>query len=253
MAIGTPTVGTFTEFSSSSSNAVPCPSVVGAGDCLVLFHTTKLAGTVVTSIDGNAVTGTAPNQTAGPWTVYQFSPNSSGTAPSLCIAVKPNVSGTEDGTTIAVAHTTGVSSAQILAFSGVDHTTPLDTAPSVVDTTPSSMVIPGLTVVTDGAALIAAGAKNISTVTATPPAGFTETGDRVSGTPSCNFSYKLGAPVGATGSQTITWSSGSQVEVGYLAALRPATAAPTETAYILVGGVWTPAQTLIQDGAGGWV
>jgi hypothetical protein len=156
--------------------------------------------------------------------------------------------GTETGT-LAVTHTTGVSAWQILGFSGVDNTTPVDAGPSTVDVTASAMVITGITVATDQAALVVAGSKNISTVTATPPAGFTETGDRVTGTASIEIAYKLGQGTGATGDQTITWSSGSQVEVGLLFALKPAGAPPAGLRKILSAGSWVTSVRRLWNGS----
>lgn len=213
MAIGTPTIGTWTETTSGASHAIPYPSTVAAGACLVLVASQSSAGSTIFTVPGG-------------WTqVAQLSVTTNTVLPVLFVAIKPNASGTEGGTTLTVTHSTGaIASWQILAFPGVDTVTPQDVAATTVDSNvaATSTVLPALTVVTANAALVAAGAMNSTTATATPPSGFTETGDRVSNARAMEVSYLLAAPLGSTGTETISWGATSAKSVGVLLALRPA-------------------------------
>lgn len=214
MAIGTPTVGTVTERPSEATTAVPYPTVVGVGDCLVLW---------------GSLNSSSPTSTTLPagWTQVVQATNTGGTvAPSIFVAIRPNAAGTEGGTSLTVTHGNSVSIWQILSFPGVDTTTPQDVAASTSDTTTGSTSIttPGVTVATTGAALVYVVAAGGTATTATPPTGYTETGDRSTGSRFAECSYRLGAATGATGSVTAT-ASVSAKSLGVLLALRPATAA----------------------------
>lgn len=220
MAIGTPNVGTYTEATAATSTSVPFPATVNAGDLLVLVGSAKSLNLV-----------TVPSG----WTSQvSFSNTGNTAAPDLLIATA-FAAGTEGGTSLTVTHPNVASSWQILGFSGVDPTTPIDIAPATVDqsTSASSTPIASQSVVTGGATIVYAAAANSGVVNASPPTGYTETGDRVSGTSALEVAYIQSVAAGATGTIANTWTT-SQKNVGAVVVLRPAVA-PTGAA----AATWT--------------
>lgn len=210
MAIALRGAGTYTESGSVSSTSVPYPATVAAGDLVVLLGSVKNAALV-------------PTQT-GFTTQASLSNTGSTVLPDLYVGTMYAV-GTEGGTNFTAAHATGVNASawQILVFSGVDPTTAMDVTPATMDVTAASTTTSttGVTVATANAALVYCAAQNSTANTSTPPSGFTETGDRVSGTACFTVAYKLAQATGATGSIGNTWS-GSARSVGALLTLRPA-------------------------------
>jgi len=89
------------------------------------------------------------------------------------------------------------------------------------------------------AALVYAATVSGSSSTATPPAGFTEAGDRSTGTRPLTLGYKLGVPAGASGSVGVTFT-GSGNLIGALLVVRPSGAADTGIK-IWAGTAWAPA------------
>ena len=83
--------------------------------------------------------------------------------------------------------------------------------------------MPGVTVKTPGACAVAFGSFNSTSSTVTPPTGFTETGDRGTGTRAAELSYQLNMPTGATGTITLT-QTGTAKSLGCLLILRPVVA-----------------------------
>jgi PKD repeat protein len=111
----------------------------------------------------------------------------------------------------------------ITAYRGVDGTHPLDVAVATkIDGTgtATSITMPGITTVTNGAMLIGGLGADGATATTTPPAGWTEAFDSVGGKMS-EHAYRLQATAGATGSATWTISAGRAMAV-WMTALRPA-------------------------------
>lgn len=210
MAIGTPQSGAYTERPAETSTSVPYPATVNLGDFIVLKGATSATATGSVTLPSGFTLG--------------VDLANSGIPPNLFVAYK-YADGTEGGTNLTVAHISTASSWELTAYAGVDQTTPLDVAIGTVAmaSASTSMVLPSVTVATNGAALIAVGAHNSTTATATPPSGFTETGDRISGSRSFESSYKLNNAAGASGTKTILWSVSAR-GVGALIALRPALA-----------------------------
>ena len=117
--------------------------------------------------------------------------------------------------------------ATMTAWANVDTTTPIDVSGFSSDTTnDTSAVIGGVTTVTPGAILLAfAGFNNDTaggTFSGTPAAGMTEFADIAT----ANWTWLHGAyqtigTAGATGTRTVTTSTGAPEVVGYAVALRP--------------------------------
>lgn len=221
--------GTFTERSAEATTAVPYPATVAAGDLAILVGSANNATVLTTNPSG--------------WTQ-----DVSTAAVAAAAAAVPNLyvghricAGTEGGTTVTVTHANNISSWQIITLAGVDAATPLDIAAAVVtpDGGASTVTIPSQTVVTAGAALVYAATVSGSSSTATPPAGFTEAGDRSTGTRPLTLGYKLGVPAGASGSVGVTFT-GSGNLIGALLVVRPSGAADTGIK-IWAGTAWVPA------------
>jgi hypothetical protein len=113
--------------------------------------------------------------------------------------------------------------AGITAFSGVDNTTPLDTASSTATNTSysaTSITVPGITTVTPGAVLIGGVGLDSKSIGVTRPTGWTEawqgTGGQVS-----ELALRPTTGAGATGPATWTTASGI-ASAGWTGALRPA-------------------------------
>lgn len=217
MAIGTPTLGAVLEQTTTTSPInVSYPAVVNAGDYLLL----------ATTSGGSSISSTT---TPATWTkLLGLSSTGNTVAPNIAVYRK-FAAGTEGGTTLSVTKGTNVFSAQILAFSGVDPTTPEDgVTPTIGDNTTAAntVVIAAATVVTAGAALVTVAAHNSVSITATPPAGFTETADRtVASARAWEVAYQLGVSSGTTGTKTVTWSAATARSIGALFVLRPAVGA----------------------------
>jgi hypothetical protein len=119
----------------------------------------------------------------------------------------------------AVANSGGIA-----RYSGVNNATPLDSAATQASsaTAVSSLAVPAVTTVTNGAMLVGAAAINSSneTITITSPTGMTQRWDL--GGKRQDYADVLQATAGSSGSKTWTWPAGSMREAaGWLAALRP--------------------------------
>jgi hypothetical protein len=143
-------------------------------------------------------------------------------------------SGSESGT-LSLSHGNVVNSAQILAFPGVDQTTPQDVAADLADqTTAQNHTDFSATVVTAGATLVVIGTINSVSATGSPPTGFTETADRtLASARTWEMSYLQNVSAGATGTQSIGWSGASK-SVGIMLVLRPATAVTATNAFFIM-------------------
>jgi hypothetical protein len=200
------------ETTATTSHPVPYPATISAGDVMVLGIGTSSANSAAIS-------------TPSGWTLIRQSSSTGNTLLPSIAAYVTVATGSETGN-LTVTSGSIVIAAQILAFSGVDQTTPQDVTAGFVDQTAlqTNMDIPAITIATSGAALIAMGSKNSGTATATPPTSpgtFTETTDHTTGNRAFEMSYLLGVSSGSTGTVTITWSATSR-GLGVLVALRPA-------------------------------
>ena len=193
---------------------IPYPSGLAAGDIIVMWFS-----------DGG--TTISPDPQTG-WTTEANIQNSS--APdNLWLGWKVST-GSESGNFTASTNITGTGVAQMLAFRGVDATTPIDVATKTRNSDgagTSSTPIPSMTTTKTGVCLVYAGAQNSTSNTATPPsspAAFTETADGIGAAPagrSGTMGYLIWSGSGATGTVTIGWS-GTGRSTGALMALRPA-------------------------------
>lgn len=212
MAVGTPSVGTMQEQTTSGTTIlVPYPPIINPGDVLVLALAT--AGSAATAI---TVPGTNPNV----WNqIDQLASTGSTLLPSAGAFWLP-AKGTESGT-LSVTTSNIVRSGQMLSFPGVDLSHVIDDVADQDQTSTSfNTVLPSIDPTVNGAAVIAIGSQNSVSATSTPPSGFTETADRVSASArSWHMSYELGVAAGPTGTATIVWN-GNNRSVGIIFALR---------------------------------
>jgi PKD repeat protein len=114
----------------------------------------------------------------------------------------------------------------IARYVGVDTTSPLDTTVAVASSNAArtSITIPSLTTSTGGAMLVGSVGADSATVAITQPVGWSEAWDTGAGKVS-EHAYRSQPAAGATGGQTWTLSSARGL-VGWMAALRPASAPP---------------------------
>lgn len=217
MPIGTPSVGTVLEDTTATINSLLAyPPVIHPGDALV-------ACMVSSSASGNVFT-----RPTGWSQVDQFASTGSTVQPSIGVWTKV-ADGSETGT-LQINHGSNTCSGLIAAFPGVDPRQLEDVTHTTVDQTSNtnSSILPGVTVLTPGAAAIAVGSYQSTTATGSPPAGFTEIGDRTQvNARTWECSYLLGLPNGATGNVTIGWSSSAGRSIGILLVLRPLLVFPT--------------------------
>lgn len=209
MAFGTPNVGTVVEDTGAVTvSSVPFPSVT-AGDLLVLW------GSI--SANNSPASATTPSG----WTMLFGNSTTSGTTqPSLYVFYKI-ASGSESGNE-SVTHVGSNSLWQIIGWSGLDGTTPIDVTGTSVDNSSNtnSTVTPSLTTTTAGVLLFQAAANSTGANTNTVNAGFTKLGERISGSRACVASYALQGSAGASGAKTVSWS-GTAKNIGFMAAFRP--------------------------------
>ncbi len=213
MAITLRSAGTVGEntVAAGTTLLLPYPTGMAAGDLMVLSATTNST--------------TPPTLPAG-WTqIFRASANSGANVPGELVCIK-YATGSESGNfslTVPNIRCAG----QIIAFAGVDQTTPQDVAATSVDSAASlTRIIPTLTTTMPGVALVYAADHATVSVTATPPsspAAFTETSDGT--TQTHTMGYLIWSGSGATGSVTVTFSATSSRGIGVLLALRPAAVA----------------------------
>jgi hypothetical protein len=112
--------------------------------------------------------------------------------------------------------------ALMTAFTGVDTTTPFDTAAAtkVNSTSVASVAVPGVTTTTAGALLVGGVGIDSGSVSAAPPGGWTEAMES-SGAQVAELAHVTRPTAGATGSATWTLSQ-AMPAAGWLRALRPA-------------------------------
>jgi hypothetical protein len=214
VAITLHSAGTVTERTAETSTNVPYPASISAGDTLVLVGSVNTGGTTnITTPSG--------------WTkLYGTSLSAGVVSPHMSVFITTAV-GTETGS-LAVAHSTGnsVSWWQMVAFTGIDTTTPQDVTQTTVDmgTAATNVPLPTLTPVTSGDCLFYAVAENATTNTNTPPtspAAFTELGDRSTGTRTATTGYLIYNSTSATGTVNVVQNTSTRA-IGVLIAFRPA-------------------------------
>lgn len=218
MAITFVGAGTFTE-STTTNPGFPYPTGLAANDLLVLCF----------GVNGAAV----PSAQTGFTTVIADSSTGDTLVPSLYMGIK-FATGSESGSFTSTIAGVTARSGQILAFRGVDLTTPQDVAAQIQDktsTATANFAIPSQTTTRTGVALVYAAIQNATTGGMTPPtvpATFTEDGDRVSGR---NFSdgHLIWSGSGATGSVNPT-GNGLTRGLAAVLALRPAASGFTGSA-----------------------
>jgi len=214
VAITLVAAGTFTEKASGAPISVPYPAGLAANDVLVLI------------MGGNSAT------VIGTQTGYTTDKSNASTGdtlvPDLYIGHK-FATGSESGTFSATSGA-GAGFGQILAFRGVDLTTPIDTTPGFGDktltNTPNLPIASAMTTTTPGVALVYGAVQNAATGPMTEPsvpAAFTETGDRVAQR-NASTGYLIWSGSGSTGIISVTGNGNSRGLVTVIA-LRPAAAA----------------------------
>ena len=189
---------------------IPRPDGVESGDLLIAQVTSDGAATMASVPAGWTATLTKPLNLAG---------NAQVTVYSRVVV---------DAATEPAGYTWQLSGAQkwgagMTAFSGVDPASPFDSEPSTkVDTsyTATTLTVPGVTTVTEGALLIGGIGLDNMTVGVNPPGGWTEswesTGAQVS-----ELARQNSGVTGATGD--VTWTlSKAAAAAGWIRALRPA-------------------------------
>lgn len=234
-------VGTFTERASESSSPVPYPSGLAAGDLLVLMSSTTSA--------------VGENVVPSGWTqqVSLFGMKGGVAAvPYLSIMTKVS-DGTETGTITITHANNSVSAWQMLAFSGVNTSVSFSPVTAVLDGTPgkNSIAVASQTTAS-GQAMVYASALSWTTATATPPSGFTETGDRTTGTRPFSCGYNLTPSTPSSGTITTTFSGiGNPISATLL--LSPAGAGVTEVWKRWNGTAWADTATIKRWNGTAWV
>ncbi len=224
-----------------SSLTVPIPSGTQAGDVMVAMVTT------------NSATGTI--STPSGWTQDASSPALS-TQGGVCSCFYKVATGSDTDPTFNF-NATRSANGWIGSYSGVDNVTPRDTSSFVANPSASaSGVIPSITIATAGEMVVtgtswSSGAGLVGTFT--PPSGFTEEADQCTTIGSATenaegVSDKLFSSAGATGTMTVTMTTGgSGGAIAAIAiALNPASA--TSVVCTVING--TLAQ-LVNVNAGG--
>jgi hypothetical protein len=216
VAIGTPVVGTKDEQSAASATSTPAYPSLAAGDCLVGGGVSGAASTSTFSTTGTNFAQDAQHANTGDTL-----------APNVFGAHKI-ATGSESGTQ-SWPHGSVVTSMAIVGVSGVDTSQPLDPnvnggAPVTIDITAATTAptIPSVTVTKAGSLLLYILSFNSTTVTAGPPAGWTELVDRTgASTRGWQIAYKPNVAAGATGTATSSVSGSTKV-TGLLYVLQPA-------------------------------
>lgn len=195
---------------SRTTTTVNMPAGAAAGDEVRIFvgagHGSSTAP-VITPPGAVTLVTTVVYSNSDPWSVriseYRY-----------------RVVGSGDPASFAFTTSTAFTEAVAVAFSGVDATTPDDATPTTTaSSTGTTATFTGLTVVTNGAALL--GVRGSWDGTAiTPPASWTETLDQ----PVTWLGHRIGMAPGATGDITISAGNGggSNPWGTILSVLRPA-------------------------------
>lgn len=204
------------ELSTGTSISVPKPSVVADGD--VLFASIHFTGTTLpTAPSGFQLYGSVVPSSVIGVAVYYKVVSSAATEPTSY-----TWSGMSSG------RITGI----VTSYRGVDNTNPLDVATmnSADNQTSGSVIVPGITTTTDGAALVGAAVQNNSTGSVTVPSGWTRTAHSAGGLGRTGAAgYFIQPAAGDIGSQTWTFESTTLAHGVVMGALRPASDTGTTT------------------------
>jgi hypothetical protein len=212
-----------TAISTSASVTVSKPTGIVSGDIMIANI-------------GNYINATQTSATSSGWTVIAGTNLDRGRATLLY-----KIAGASEPSsyTFTVTASSSAATAAIIAFSGVDNTTPFDvTAPSSWYTASSTSLssIPSLTSVSSGSAILLFGnctrittttASNFASWTATSPSSFTELYDaghnNVGNTPAVGASWALKSVIGSTGNGGLTCAPNTSPRSlgGLMLALRP--------------------------------
>ena len=219
VSVGAPAVTAGASTKAASSTAVtdvtvPRPAGVGAGTVLIAALT----------VDG------APTMAAVPtgWTTLTTTHNLANLAKVYAYYRVVN-----DPAAEPADYTWRLTSAQrwgagMTAFTGVDTTTPFDTpASSARDTTydATTLTVPGVTTVTDGAMLVGGIGLDHTTATLTPPTAWSEAWESTGGQ-TAQLAHRQTRTAGPSGD--LTWTLSRATAAGaWVRALRPAPAPPT--------------------------
>lgn len=242
MAITFVGAGTADEQTAASTSSTPgYPSGLANNDLLLLF-----------GVSGATVNTTFTNPT-GFTQIAQLSNTGNTIAPNAYMARK-FATGSETGT-LTCSHGSVISSMGMIALRGVSTTTPLDIAVVTTDKTTanSSFTFSGVPV-TNGTTAVYVATPASTTITGTPPSGYTEDFDRTAtGARAWNVGHKLNLASGATGTQTGSWNTSAK-DVVIAVFIRPAVPPVTSNIfYKNSSGVYVAGTLMLPDGAGGYV
>jgi hypothetical protein len=211
-------VGSKNNFSSTASSTVSLekPTGAAAGDVLVASITTDLNA----SIEAGAVpSGWTPMPNVNPLSI-----NSSSTGGARVFAYYKVVSGSDPASyswTLSAAQKWG---GGMTAYRGVNNAQPLDTGVVTAANTSftgTSLTVPSITTVSNGAQLIGGlGIDSSTTSLISPPSGWTERFEAAGGQVA-EQTDAAKTTAGATGPATWTLSSGRAMS-GWRTALKPA-------------------------------
>lgn len=219
---GTP--GTVSTSPANVNNVIPVPSIKTNGDIWIVV--------VGFEADNNMAAPTAP----GTWTLINgagsFTTGTSLVRLEMYWHLVTNAGG-EPASYTWVAPTAMRSSGIMMAYSGVDNTTPMDCASTEYHDSSSgatTIPIPQITTVTANAWLVSGVVlDDTNAVTLTVPTGWNTMRANVTAGRQTGLSDLAQATAGATG--TITWTiSATKNRVGILCALRPASSGTPGTA-----------------------
>lgn len=194
--------------------AVPYPLDVSGTPWMVLFVSN--AGTTAVTLPSG-------------WTsAASLQGNGNTVAPSVLMAIK-KATGSESGN-LSVTTPNARSTGKILAFAGVDATTPQDFTATTVDAAAAgTVVIPAATATSSIGALVYGATHAGNLETATPPAtqgaNWAEVVDNPGGAWNGTMAYNLYTTSGTTGSVTVTFSASTTRGIGVLLGLKTASAA----------------------------
>ncbi len=202
------------------SMSVAAPSPMTAGDVIVAS----------VSVRGQPII----TQPTG-WDMVQFDRNGN----SLSSAVYSHVVGANEPTSYVWQFSKASSATAILmAFNGVDATTPVDVAGGQSNSKSTTVAAPSVTTTSQGATLL--GLFSIANgSTFTPPTGMTEVDDLTASSARYLISGEAASEVlttvGPTGTRSAR-ATGSNFSIGQLVALRPATLGAAGQSAVMQGG-----------------
>jgi hypothetical protein len=201
--------------------------VSGGGNAAVAYPSGLAAGDLLwVSAVNSAVTLIASNAMAAAGFTRRFTGTAGGSSPSIAGFYKI-ATGSESGTATLINPGSGGLNSMMLAFRGVDQTTPFDVADGTYGSASAATnyVISDQTPTMAGTAAIIMASGNAATGTWTVPGTYTPDLNAGGGTGvfSMSIAHRLGLAAGATGTRTIVRSTGLR-GAGEGILLRPAAA-----------------------------